>query len=292
MITFTLIIISLIALALIFILPTLLRRPTNIQHLDTNRTNANLLQQQLEELNQDLAAGILDTTQYAVARKDLERIFLHSINNLTPTNSAKTGYWAAPLLAIGIPVFTITTYLLTGNYPAIVNATDPAQLSNENNSTLPPMDVLVKRLAERMQTRPNDLAGWIMLGRSAMSIGQKQLAADAYAQVLRLNPKEIDILLDYADVLSQTEAKFTAKALELVTTALSLNPNHPRALWMMGLVEFQNSGYDKALTNWSQLKLQLPPASKEASALNRLITEAQQRKDAIDMSLKKTTNGK
>lgn len=279
MIIFTLIISSLIALALIFILPTLLRRHSNISNENNNPANTALFQQQLEELNQDLAAGILDPTQYTMARYDLERTFLHDINNSQQLNSPKTGYWAAPLLAITVPVLSIAIYLLTGNYQTITNLNNYSQIPNANTNELPPMETLVKRLAERMQTRPDDLPGWIMLGRSAMSLDQKQLAADAYAQALRLSPQEIDILLDYADVLSQIAEEFTGKPLELITTALNINPKYPRTLWMMGLAHFQNSDYNKAINYWLQLQSQLPIETKEATTLNNLITEAQHRKE-------------
>lgn len=58
--------------------------------------------------------------------------------------------------------------------------------------------------------------------------------------------------------------------------AITIHDN-PQALWLMGLAEFETSEYNKALEYWLKLQTQLPPESKEAAVLNKIITETKQR---------------
>ena len=40
---------------------------------------------------------------------------------------------------------------------------------------------MVERLATRLEQQPDDLEGWVRLGRSYMVLGQPQKARDAYS---------------------------------------------------------------------------------------------------------------
>jgi len=195
-------------------------------------------------------------------------------DSVQASDVVKSGQWAAPVLAIAVPLLAISVYLLTGNYQAIALSNSKASM-NVNESTS--MEVLVEQLAQRMRSNPDDLQGWLMLGHSALVLGQEQRAKDAYAQALRLEPKNPEVLLDYANALTEITQSFVGKPYELIATALIIEPSHPRALWLMGLAEFENAAYAKSLVHWSQLKKQLPPQGKEIAALEKLIMEAQQR---------------
>ena len=47
---------------------------------------------------------------------------------------------------------------------------------------------MVQRLADRLKQNPDDLDGWLRLGRAATVLGRTEQAMDAYNQVLRLDP--------------------------------------------------------------------------------------------------------
>ena len=62
---------------------------------------------------------------------------------------------------------------------------------------------MVERLAERLQQEPDNLEGWVMLGRSYFILKRYSEAAQAYANVMALAEEETpDLLADYAEALA------------------------------------------------------------------------------------------
>ena len=50
---------------------------------------------------------------------------------------------------------------------------------------------MVGRLAARLANQPDDVAGWAMLGRSYMVLGQAGKAREAYAHAVKLKPHDL-----------------------------------------------------------------------------------------------------
>ncbi len=62
---------------------------------------------------------------------------------------------------------------------------------------------MVDGLAQRLQTDPNDLEGWLKLSRSYGVLGQSDKAVEALGHAAALAPDRTDIQLDYAGALLQ-----------------------------------------------------------------------------------------
>lgn len=62
---------------------------------------------------------------------------------------------------------------------------------------LPDVEVMIQRLATRLEREPNDVQGWRMLGWSYFNTGHFQQAAAAYAKAIELDPTSPDIKLAY-----------------------------------------------------------------------------------------------
>ena len=138
------------------------------------------------------------------------------------------------------------------------------------------MDMLVAKLAERMENDPDNLEGWVMLGRSYMAMGRLEDALRTYEKARKLAPEEPEVLLGYAEVLAKAEGGMQGRAAELIGTAMELDPSNPNALWMMGLVEFQSGNTGRAIEIWTKLETLLEPGGEEAAALRGYIAEARQ----------------
>lgn len=61
-------------------------------------------------------------------------------------------------------------------------------------SQAPDIEQMVASLAERLQREPADINGWVMLGRSYMTLGNYQRAATAYESALALDPGNSEAL--------------------------------------------------------------------------------------------------
>jgi cytochrome c-type biogenesis protein CcmH len=138
------------------------------------------------------------------------------------------------------------------------------------------MDVLVERLAERMRNDPDNLQGWLMLGRSYLAIDEGERAAAAFAQAQRVAPDDADALLGQAEALAKVQASLEGRPAELARAALTRAPDHPNALWMVGLIELRQGNPGQAVTHWSKLAAQLDPGSQQAATLQNYIAQARE----------------
>jgi cytochrome c-type biogenesis protein CcmH len=273
---------GLAGLALLFILPPMLGKRPGADSVSEDQINLAVFRQQLQELDADLAAGKLDRSQYDSARRDLEKELLHDIDETrSPAVPLKSGRWAAPVLALAVPLMALGMYLKVGNYSAIDRmAVDPATATPEGHGgdpNLPSMGVLVERLAERMKAHPDDLKGWMMLGRSCLALGKDKEAVDAFAQGYRLAPKDPDVMIGYAEALARAAKRLAGRPTELVEAAMQIDPGNPNGLWMMGLVEMQRGAPAKAVELWTKLAGRVSPGSSESKTLRRFIAAARRR---------------
>jgi len=265
-----------IALALMFVLPSLLDwqhksvPPTNTGNQQINRK---VFQRQLAELEQDHANGTLDKDQYDAARQDLERALINDTKNPLALQPIQSGRWAIPVFAFGIPIFAIGLYLFVGDYQAISRSQATKTLDQPN---LAKMRDLVDQLEAKMYANPKNLKGWLMLGRSALVLGQTERALNAYAQAKILAPKEPEVLITYANAVARVTGKFAGQPIKLIQETLVINPEHKQALWLMGLAELERGNKVKALEYWTHLETKFEPNSQEANSLHRLIMKTRQ----------------
>jgi cytochrome c-type biogenesis protein CcmH len=82
---------------------------------------------------------------------------------------------------------------------------------------LPDVNTMIERLAARLETTPDDIKGWQMLGWSYLSTAHYEQAATAYAKALALDPNSAELKLSYE------EAKAKASESDNSETASSLH---------------------------------------------------------------------
>jgi cytochrome c-type biogenesis protein CcmH/NrfG len=59
-----------------------------------------------------------------------------------------------------------------------------------------------RKLEQHMQAEPNDLKGWLMLGRSYVALERADDAVDAYEHAHRLDPGNVDAMLGLGEAMS------------------------------------------------------------------------------------------
>jgi cytochrome c-type biogenesis protein CcmH len=88
-------------------------------------------------------------------------------------------------LALAVPALALPLYLQMGS-PEATDLTAPAANAAEIAAAL---DVLKSHLAET----PDDVEGWILLGRVSERVGERVMAADAYANAARRLPADATV---------------------------------------------------------------------------------------------------
>ena len=278
-------------LALLFVLTPLLSRREPSPDNDQDELNLAVYRQQLEELDADLAAGNLDRAQYKASRRDLERELLYDVRGADVASSPRSSTGnrvTALVLALVVPASAVALYWHLGSsdiVPALesVASAQPAARPAGHPRTpadgqMPSMDVLVQRLADRLAQNPNDLNGWLMLGRSYFALQQPQNALQALEKAYGLAPENPDVIVAYAQALASTAGgELDGRPTELVRTALELDSTNITARWLDGLIAYRAEDFSGAIERWESLLAELDPKGKQAAELQQLVADARQR---------------
>lgn len=262
---------GLMAIALLLILPPIWRDKA-VKADDADQRNVLIARQRLAELKANRQAGGISQEQYDEQVAELERSLLDDLSLSRPANPATTpGRWMVFALALFIPAFSAALYSVLGNFQAIEHGAEMSAASSPNPS--PEQIVqMVESLAERMKSDPDNVEGWLMLGKSYQYMTQFDKAADAFANAYRLQGDRPDIMLQYAEALAFAHQKNMAgKPSELVFKALSLEPENPNGLWLGGLAKVQQGDVTGALALWSKLESLLPEDSEARREVRNII---------------------
>lgn len=287
MIIFWLVGAILIAIALAFVLPPLLKGAgTKTDPSGEKEANIAVYRDQISELETDLANGIVSREQFDQDRDEIERRLLEDVTSSRavskPLMSAKEGRGAVYAIALALPILAVAFYLRIGNpyaAPTMARAPAPA-MSPTANEEFPQqrIEANVASLAKRLEQNPNDFDGWKMLARSYTSLGKYREASEAYAKATALKSDDPDLLADYAFSLAMAGGqKLQGKPVQIINKALEIDPNNPKALELAGSAAFEANDYKRAIEYWQKLLDRVPANSEVANSLTERINKAKTR---------------
>lgn len=120
---------------------------------------------------------------------------------------------------------------------------------------------MVARLARKLEKDPQDLNGWLMLGRSYSVLQQYQLATRAFQRADRLaGGKNADALIGEAEALSLAdETELDRRAGRLVEQALALDPDNGKALFFGAAAALRRGELPIARERFVRLLAMNPP---------------------------------
>lgn len=129
-------------------------------------------------------------------------------------------------------------------------------------STMPNVEEMVASLAARLEDNPKDVKGWLMLGRSHMTLNNFAEAVDAYERALALESSQnAQTLVSLGEaVLARDNSKIEGRTSALFESALALEPNNPTALFYGGIAALNRGNQSLAADRWEILLGLNPPA--------------------------------
>lgn len=176
-------------------------------------------------------------------------------------------------IAILLPALTLVLYRGVGTPQAFnpryaTDAMDPSQQLD--------LDTAVAALQARLQDEPDDLDGWMLLGRAYMAMERFADARDATARAHELAPDNLDVTVEYAQALALAHngQRIDGEARRLLEQVLQREPAHQKARWLLGISEFQDGRYQAAINIWDDLLALLPPDSDVAQSIQGQIAQA------------------
>jgi cytochrome c-type biogenesis protein CcmH len=277
----------LMALALALVLPALLKgnpsKPARDEAETARQATLTILRDQMAQLNADLAAGTLDAEQHRASSAEIERRVIEetaaveaSVTTAAPRAGSGKPWATVAVIALAIPLVATFGYQQLGNPAAIEPPAAEAAPALAEGVTNDQVEVLVKQLAERMKSNPDDLEGWTLLARTYAAMQKFPEAAQAFERATALSPNDASLLADRADVMAVLQGQRAAgDPAKLIARALELDPKNLKALALAGSVAFEAGEYDRAIFYWKQARELAAPASDFANNLDQGIKDAQ-----------------
>jgi cytochrome c-type biogenesis protein CcmH len=136
---------------------------------------------------------------------------------------------------------------------------------------------MVERLVHELNDHPDNLAGWLMLGRSYIELQEYPLAVRAYERADRVaGGRSADALVGEANALTLIdESSLDGEAGRLIDRALEIDPTSPQALFFGAAAALRRGELPLARTRFAKLLALDPPAhikailQQEISAIDR-----------------------
>lgn len=160
----------------------------------------------------------------------------------------------------------------TAQAPALLErALDPkADPLNEEDMTR-----LALGLRTRLQADPTNVEGWIMLGRIGMVLGNASTATEAYANAYRLDPKNSDAALAYAEALTRSsDPDDNRRGGELLRQLVRGEHANVRVLSMYAFNAFEQQRFGEAVAAWEMMLKLLPANDTRRAVIERSIKQA------------------
>jgi cytochrome c-type biogenesis protein CcmH len=273
MMAFIVLALAMLALALAFPLWPMLRHqaaPLSADGSDRKRRKA---------LQDALDAGVITTEEFEVKlgnRPDA------NVRVPTDRGSPRSVLLACAAVAVLLPAGAFVLYRLYGEPRAL----DPAALASpasamhettEAGGEPVDMDQAVAGLVAKLEANPDNADGWALLGRAYQSMGRFADSRDALKHAFDLKPDNHDLTVEYAQALalSGEGRRIAGESRALIEKVHAADPDHQRALWLIGISDYQAGNYDAAIVAWNRLLPALPADSDIATSVRTQIAEAQ-----------------
>lgn len=247
-------------------------------HAARGRFDRAVYRDQLAEIERDVQRGLVAETDAASARREIERRILASADAPETLPQAAPRKRLAIVAGGGAAFIALALYLLLGT-PGLPDLPFAHRLSPESQHAL--IASMVDSLAARLQQQPDDLQGWLMLGRSYVVMGDTAKAADAYDRARKLKPDDMDIVLTEAEALlsgRKVDEPIPARAVELLRQVQARQPDEPEALWFLGMAAAQQRQFDQAREYWQHLLRVLPADAGERKTVQAALDAIKDRR--------------
>jgi len=261
---------------------------------------------QLEEVDRDLARGVIAEAEADRVRTEISRRILAADSAVKAEGSARTGpawtSWAAlAVLVLGIVGGSLWLYLDLGapgygdlslkrrvEMAEAARKTRPDQAAAEASmpATPPMVEVtdeyrdLIARLRATTEERPDDPEGQSLLARHEANLGNFPAAYAAQAKLIALKGDEATAAdqATLAGLMIRAAGGYVSPEAEAVLRrTLAADPQNGAARYYWGLMQLQTGRPDLAFQFWQQLLEQGTPDAPWTGPIRAQIEEVAQR---------------
>lgn len=228
---------------------------------------------QLEEVERDVARGVIGPDEAEAARTEIGRRMLAATEGADrtmhdadkPVQPARPRRVTAIVTGLCVPALAIFVYVAYGS-PDLPGkpAAETRAAAKSGGPQVPRGDTAqrleVARLAAALEKDPTDLKSWIGLGTVLTQMKRHRQAAVAYEQAMRLAPDNAEYASRAGEALAlAADGQITPDAQAAFAEALRRDPTEPRAQYYQGVADRQGGRLRAALDRWVALEAASPP---------------------------------
>lgn len=261
------------AVVLALLVPPLLRRPG--ERLPRAAYDLEIYRDQLREIERDVERGLIDSSQAASARTEVERRMLAADPEADTAANADASSPAAPhnpvlavafALVIALPLGAGSLYLWLGSpglegqsFAARERPASPPGAAGNGSMAGMDLETAATRLAERLAAQPDDIEGWMMLGRTygVLNRYDEAVVALRHAAALSDDDPSVMAMLGEHQVFA-AQGLVSPDAIDSFESALAADPRQPVAHFYLGLADAQAGDKRGALDRWVALAKDSP----------------------------------
>ena len=227
--------------------------------LSTSSNDAKLAiyRDQLNEIDRDMAAGLLPHSEAEAQKTEVSRRMLATARQDSGVVAPEPSRNLRLLLALAVSLLAVPAYLQLGK-PMMRDVPRDIRLANaQANQDLPAM---IAQVEEHLWNKPNDASGWQILIPNYMSMERYADAANAMVQVLRLKGPDASLYANFAEAMTlSNKGLMGPEAVSAIEEALKLDGKLPKARYYKALSIAQSGKKDEALAAYKTLLAESAP---------------------------------
>ena len=258
---------------------------------DTEDPELMVYADQLEETERDVERGLLSEQDAGNLRVEIIRRMdrLRAGRETSDAGTDGTTALHVDRALIGV----VSAILLVGSFGVYANLgspdkrdlplsarsaapqTDPAAGLAADTPQTSDLNRLADNLADKLAAQPDNLNGWMLLGRTYMTLDRWQDAAGAYAGAHRLSPGGPNVAASYAEALYMANGRsFKDQSKAVLQAALKANPRDAKSLFYWGLAQALDNQHGAALQTWTNLRAISQPNAPWLPVLTRRMQDS------------------
>jgi cytochrome c-type biogenesis protein CcmH len=214
---------------------------------------------QLAEIDRDVAAGLIGSSEADAARVEISRRLLASADNQRDpplASSVSLRRSAAIIALVGLPIVAIALYLplgspRLGDFPL-------AERSRPPNGAQP-LENLVAQVEAHLEKNPADGRGWNVIAPVLARLGRYDDAVRAYRNSIAYNGDSAQRRADLGEAIAGAAGGvITAEAKAEFERAVALNADEVKASYFLGLAAEQDGRTAEAASIWRAMLAKAP----------------------------------
>ena len=229
---------------------------------------------QLEELERDVARGLIEAREAASARLEIERRLLAADRRDERAVATEGSPRLAVALALAVPMAAVLVYLAVGS-PGIVDQPLAARVPEGTAGASPPghddFAAGAAKLEQQLAQNPADAGKWLLLARTEAELGRWPKSVDAYRHLMALTGNDAEFASPYGEMLvMEADGIVTPAAQQQFAAALAHDPGDVPARFYTGLAAAQAGEPRRAIELWTRLAADVPAGEIRTEIIRRI----------------------